>query len=156
MTITIGRRRNALRPYTSWSMVAQNPTYEKITSTAPKSATKMAESSLSEEQIEELKEERATVTRQTMEWFNSVNVRILRLRTGDHVAAQTTRTRCALCNINNRHNVGGKEPNTKCTTCGVHLFMDSSPWRDSCWKAWHGEDQLYQRINRHPDSRKFK
>ena len=102
-------------------------------------------------QLLESREERK---KQRLRWFNSAEGKELRLKVETHICLEGERQRCAMCNVNNSHNAGGKKIKTYCNTCDVHLCTDAGQRRSSCWYEWHSEEVLYQRVNVMPKPRR--
>ena len=90
--------------------------------------------------------ERGKRKRQLLKWFNTVDSKELRLRTGDYQCFKVQFGRCALCNVNNANNRGGKKSRIFCGVCAVHLCTDSTSTRPSCKLEWHSVCDLQQRV----------
>ena len=74
-------------------------------------------------------------------------VKKLLLRTGHHQYFKLDYDRCALCNVNNTIDRGGKKSPIFCGVYVVHLRTDSTSTRSSCMHEWDSVRDLQQRVN---------
>ena len=95
--------------------------------------------------INALFDARANCKRRRLAWFNTKPGRDLRLRVPTHLKFDGPRGRCAICNVNNSCNTGGKKPRNRCNTCKVNLCLKSaSPafGLPNCWDDWHSSRMM--------------
>ena len=113
------------------------------------SSSSAASSSVSTSSIQRLQEARSKRHKQRLTFFNSEDGTRLWTRVRDHpLTTLPTRTRCALCNVNNSHNKGSIRIKTFCTMCKVALCTERRNFSFSCWDSWHNSRVLKQRVNK--------
>ena len=81
-------------------------------------------------------------------WFRGDNGRLLGLKVKTQVPYRMERrSRCALCNVNNKLSQGGLKTYIKCNTCQVYLCTIARQYKKCFWDEWHEEEASFQRIN---------